>query len=109
VSSDRWEKLQEIFIAALQREPGERLVFARQACRGDAPLQAEGAPVWQNRRNTLKRNRCCLKVTKAWEPGKTGLGSRTGITWTAPTSALSNRTWIGASPKRPQRKARTAP
>jgi eukaryotic-like serine/threonine-protein kinase len=41
VSSDRWEKLQHIFIAALQCEPGERLVFARQACRGDAPLQAE--------------------------------------------------------------------
>jgi serine/threonine protein kinase len=41
VSSDKWEKLQEIFIAALQREPGERLVFARQACLGDAALQAE--------------------------------------------------------------------
>ena len=44
MSSDRWEKLQEIFIAALQREPGERLVFARQACRGDAPHQAQGRP-----------------------------------------------------------------
>jgi eukaryotic-like serine/threonine-protein kinase len=41
VSSNRWEKLQQIFIAALQREPGERLVFAREACRGDASLQAE--------------------------------------------------------------------
>jgi hypothetical protein len=41
VSLDRWEKLLQIFIAALQREPGERLVFARQACRGDASLQAE--------------------------------------------------------------------
>jgi hypothetical protein len=41
VSSDRWGKLQQIFIAALQHEPGERVVFARQACRGDASLQAE--------------------------------------------------------------------
>jgi hypothetical protein len=41
VSSDRWEKLQEILIAALQCEPGERRVFACQACCGDASLQAE--------------------------------------------------------------------
>jgi eukaryotic-like serine/threonine-protein kinase len=41
VSSDRWEKLQQIFIAALQQEPGERVLFARQACRGDASLRAE--------------------------------------------------------------------
>ncbi len=41
MNADRWGKLQEIFIAALQRSSGERLQFACQACGGDAALQAE--------------------------------------------------------------------
>jgi hypothetical protein len=52
VSSDRWEKLQEIFIAALQREPGERIAFAREVCRGDASPQTE----W---------SRCSFPITKS--------------------------------------------
>jgi tetratricopeptide (TPR) repeat protein len=41
MSPDRWEELQRIFIAALKEEPGDRVEFARQACKGDAELQAE--------------------------------------------------------------------
>jgi len=41
ITSHRWEKLQAIFTAAMQRPPGERLSFAREASVGDAELQAE--------------------------------------------------------------------
>lgn len=41
VSTNRWEKLQELFNAALQREPGERMAFAHEASVGDAEFQAE--------------------------------------------------------------------
>jgi len=41
VSSDRWKDLEQIFVAAIKREPGDRLGFAREACRGDEALQAE--------------------------------------------------------------------
>ena len=41
MTSAEWEKLQEIFIAALQRKPSERTAFVHDACQGDAALQAE--------------------------------------------------------------------
>jgi non-specific serine/threonine protein kinase/serine/threonine-protein kinase len=37
----QWEKAKELFTAALQREPGERDKFLREACGGDQSLVAE--------------------------------------------------------------------
>jgi hypothetical protein len=38
---DRWEQLEQIYHAALQRAPGLRGVFLAEACRGDQELQRE--------------------------------------------------------------------
>ena len=41
MSSERWQKIDQLFHAALDREPGERAAFLLQACGGDDSLQKE--------------------------------------------------------------------
>jgi serine/threonine-protein kinase len=41
VTPERWEVVREILAEALERTPGERVVFLVQACGGDSELQAE--------------------------------------------------------------------
>ena len=41
MSSERWQKIDQLFHAALDREPGERAAFLLQACVGDDSLQKE--------------------------------------------------------------------
>src|SRR5271155_4556062 len=52
---EKWEQVKELFAPALEREPGERSGFLRQACAGDDRLRAEiesllvsfaGAPIF---------------------------------------------------------------
>src|SRR5271170_935622 len=38
---EKWEQVKELFALALEREPGERSGFLRQACAGDDRLRAE--------------------------------------------------------------------
>jgi serine/threonine protein kinase/predicted Zn-dependent protease len=38
---EKWEQVKELFARALEREPGERSNFLRQACAGDEGLRAE--------------------------------------------------------------------
>jgi eukaryotic-like serine/threonine-protein kinase len=38
---EKWEQVKELFARALEREPGERSDFLRQACAGDEGLRAE--------------------------------------------------------------------
>ncbi len=54
ISHDRWHHIEELYHAALQRQPSERNVFLTAACQGDAEMQAviesllgqqSGAPV----------------------------------------------------------------
>lgn len=40
-TDERWKKVQEIWRAALEAEPGSRSAFVREACAGDASLEAE--------------------------------------------------------------------
>lgn len=40
-TEERWKKVQEIWRAALEAEPGRRSAFLREACAGDASLEAE--------------------------------------------------------------------
>lgn len=41
MGADRWQRLNEIFHAALALEPGERSAFVAQACAGDESLRLE--------------------------------------------------------------------
>jgi serine/threonine-protein kinase len=41
VNGDRWRQVDEVFEAALERAPGERLAFVSSACAGDEPLRRE--------------------------------------------------------------------
>jgi len=41
VKGERWEQVKELFAAALQREPGERSAFLREACGEDDALRSE--------------------------------------------------------------------
>ncbi|HEX6070076.1 MAG TPA: serine/threonine-protein kinase, partial [Longimicrobiaceae bacterium] len=41
LSSERWQQIDEIFAAALERAPAERDAFLRERCGGDAALRAE--------------------------------------------------------------------
>ncbi|HEV8138921.1 MAG TPA: protein kinase [Pyrinomonadaceae bacterium] len=38
---ERWQQLDELFHAALEREPGERAAFLDEACAGDEPLRTK--------------------------------------------------------------------
>ncbi len=40
---DRWEQIERLYYAALEREPGARDVFLDEACAGDAELRREVA------------------------------------------------------------------
>ena len=39
MNTDRWQRIKEIFIATVQRDPEERRVFLKAACREDLDLQ----------------------------------------------------------------------
>ena len=41
MTPERWERVQEIFTAALGRVPAERVVFLDEACRGDGDMRRE--------------------------------------------------------------------
>ncbi len=41
MTPERWQQVEEVFQAALDRAPGERAAFLQQACGGDAELQTE--------------------------------------------------------------------
>ena len=41
MTSERWQKIEELFHAALRREPGEHASFLGEACAGDDELQNE--------------------------------------------------------------------
>jgi len=41
MTPDRWERVQEVFAAATEREPGSRAAFLEEACRGDPELRKE--------------------------------------------------------------------
>jgi Tol biopolymer transport system component/predicted Ser/Thr protein kinase len=45
---ERWQQVEEIFHEALQRDPGEREGFLRQACRDDSGLRREVASLLAN-------------------------------------------------------------
>src|SRR5208282_1651186 len=38
---EKWDQVKELFALALEREPGERSSFLREACAGDESLRAE--------------------------------------------------------------------
>jgi hypothetical protein len=38
---EKWDQLKELFTLALERDPGERSDFLRQACAGDDSLRSE--------------------------------------------------------------------
>ncbi len=38
---ERWQKVEEIYHAALEREPGQRAAFLEEACSGDESLSKE--------------------------------------------------------------------
>ena len=40
MQNDQWAKVKEVLSAALQRDPGERSSYVRDACGGDAELQS---------------------------------------------------------------------
>ena len=41
MSPERWQKVEKIYHAALEREPGERAAFLTQDCQGDQDLRSE--------------------------------------------------------------------
>jgi serine/threonine protein kinase len=41
MSPERWQKIEQLYHTALEREPGERSAFLDQACQGDAELRRE--------------------------------------------------------------------
>jgi serine/threonine protein kinase/tetratricopeptide (TPR) repeat protein len=43
MTPERWQRIKELFLAALEREPGERAAFIDAACAGDAETRAEVA------------------------------------------------------------------
>src|SRR5215213_11943605 len=43
MTPERWQRIKELFLAALGREPGERAAFIDEACAGDAEARAEVA------------------------------------------------------------------
>jgi len=45
---DRWDRIQEIFHAAVERPPSERAEYLARACAGDEPLRAEVASLLGN-------------------------------------------------------------
>jgi len=47
---ERWQQIESLFQEALQRKPGERDAWLREACHGDAELQREVASLLRNHR-----------------------------------------------------------
>jgi serine/threonine-protein kinase len=45
---ERWQQIESVFQEALQRDPGERDAFVREACQGDTELQREVASLLAN-------------------------------------------------------------
>ena len=41
MNPERWQKLERLFHSVLEREPGERDSFIREACGGDEELRAD--------------------------------------------------------------------
>ena len=41
MNPERWEQIKDLFGSALEREPGERSAFLREACGEDESLRAE--------------------------------------------------------------------
>src|SRR5262245_21200669 len=41
MSPERWQQVDELFLAALERAPAERAAFLDEACSGDAALRGE--------------------------------------------------------------------
>lgn len=39
MTPERWQRIEEIFYAAVEREPAERMGFLDQACEGDSDLR----------------------------------------------------------------------
>src|SRR6516164_6850793 len=45
---ERWQQIESVFQEALQRDPGERDAFVREACHGDSDLRREVASLLAN-------------------------------------------------------------
>ncbi|MDX6559982.1 MAG: hypothetical protein QOF72_3031, partial [Blastocatellia bacterium] len=43
MTPERWQEVEEVLQAALDRAPRERAAFLEQACAGDAELQSEAS------------------------------------------------------------------
>lgn len=41
MNSERWQRIDQLFHSALEREPGARAAFLTQACMGDEALRRE--------------------------------------------------------------------
>ena len=41
MSPERWQKIEQLYHTALEREPGERNAFLDEACQGDVELRRE--------------------------------------------------------------------
>jgi hypothetical protein len=41
MTPDRWARVQDVFAAATEREPGSRAAFLEETCRGDPELRKE--------------------------------------------------------------------
>ncbi len=48
MTAERWERLKDLFEAALEREEAERAAFLERACAGDPQLHAEAAELLRN-------------------------------------------------------------
>src|ERR1035438_8958387 len=48
MDSDRWKQIDRLLQSVLERAPGEREAFLRQACGSDTALEREGRSLWMS-------------------------------------------------------------
>ena len=72
MTSDRWRRIEQIYEAALQREPRERSVFLESACRDDQALRRD-----VERLLAANEKAGDFLASPAWEVAPAGLGSQT--------------------------------
>src|SRR5215472_4387967 len=68
-----WQQVEEIFQEALQRDPGERDAFVREACRGDAELHREVSSLLANHRETANSKPWAAAAAARLIDGRTSL------------------------------------
>ena len=82
MTSEHWQRIKELFLAALEREPGERLTFVDAACAGDAEVREEVASLVaaHEREGEFMEAPAALLAAELLEEGEGGLeaGGRVG-------------------------------